>query len=143
MTTKDAEECRFRVKVDTYNTHCAVLAKEYHKAILAVKEENTKDEATVLNLLEKVEELRERQNNLLKQVEELREHQNSRSVECEQKKELQEKELEQKHHEGTESAMSHYNTAKNELHEKEESARLVKANTLTVSRNFDREKGRN
>ena len=90
MTTKDAEERRFRVKLDAYHTDCAALAEEYHKAIVAVKEENTKDEVTALNLLKDVEELRERQNNLLKDVEELRERQSSRSVECEQKKELQE-----------------------------------------------------
>ena len=136
---KAAEDC-FRDKLDAYNEHRTALAEEFHKAIVAVKEENTKDEVTALNLLKDVEELRERQNNLLKDVEELRERQNSRSVECEQKKELQEKELEQKHHEGTESAMSRYNTAKEELQEKEELAMLVKANTLTVSRNLTEKK---
>jgi len=86
---KAAEDC-YRDKVDAYNEHRTALAEEFHKAIVAVKEENTKNEITALNLLKEVEVLRKRQNNLLKQVEKLRERQNSRSVECEQKKELQE-----------------------------------------------------
>ena len=133
-----AEDC-YRDKVDAYNEHRTALAEEFHKAIVAVNEENTKDEVTALNLLKEAEALRERHNNLLKQVEELRQRQNSRSVECEQKRELQE-ELEQKHREETESAMNRYNTAKIELEGKEESARLVKANTLTVSRNLTEKK---
>ena len=126
IDTKAAAEELFCVKLAAYQTHRTALDEEHHKAIAAIEEEDAKDEVIVLNLL--------------KQVEELRERQKSRSVECKQKKELQEKELEQKHHEGTESAMSRYNTAKEELQEKEELAMLVKANTLTVSRNLTEKK---
>ena len=126
IDTKAAAEELFRVKLAAYQTHRTALDEEHHKAIAAIEEEDAKDEVIVLNLL--------------KQVEELRERQKSRSVECKQKKELQEKELEQKH-EGTESiAMSRYKTAKNEVQEKEESARLAKVDTLTVDRNLTEKK---
>ena len=117
---KAAEDC-FRDKFPAYQTRLAALAEERRKAIVAVEDENAKDEVMALNLLKQVEELRERQRNRLDT----------------QKKGLQHTQLLETHEEeGMQSASNYLKAAKDEFNEKEESARLAKAKTLLLDGNL-------